>query len=216
MTFLMGDVLEQTALLLARLAGVDVVSPGIDGKQEGGVLDVNGVPISWHLDMTARDPNGVVIPIDIKSMSEIGFGEFEKAIVDPSAKWWTENRWSIITQLRTYMVAKSAPYGIFVGISKNTGHMAELHVPPDPSWLEEFQARVAYVEKARTDTALPPRPPWAVTETKTGDNLRADGSKGAVEEIKHWMCSYCDFRAACWPDFLLVPLKSGPKFRRAV
>lgn len=216
LAFLMGDTLEQTGILLSRLAGVDVVSPGIDGKQEGGKVEIAGVPISYHMDQVVRDGAGVLVPVDWKSMADYGFGEFESAIRDPSHKWWTEERWGYLTQLRIYMKAKDAPYGLFVGVNKNTGNMAEMHVPPDPTWWAEMEKRVAYVEKARTATAIVDRPPWATTTIKDGSNLRADGSKGSVEEVQHWRCGYCPFVATCWDGFELVPLKSKPVWRKAV
>ena len=216
LAFLMGDVLEATGVMLTRLAGVDVLSPSLDGIQKSCTLKIAGAEIVGHIDMTVKDPNGIEIPVDWKSMADYGFAEFEAAIRDPSSKWWTEERWGYLTQLRTYMKAERAPYGVFVGINKNTGHMAELHVPPDPTWEQEMETRVAFVEARKPIPEMPPRPSWALTEVKTGDNLRADGSKGGVEEVKAWRCGYCPFVAACWEGFALVPLKAKPVWRKAI
>lgn len=215
-TFGHGDAVEIMGIFKARHAGVDFVTPGKDGEQKSGKIVVAGEEIRYHMDATVRDPAGVVVPVDWKSMSEIGFKEFERAISDPSAKWWTEQRFNYLSQLYIYMLAEKAPYGIFVGQNKNTGAEAEMHVPFDPSWLPELEERVRYIAKHRDAGTIPDRPAWATTEKKAGKNLRPDGSEGPVEEIAHYLCGYCDKRKACWPEFEVVPLKSGPKFRRAI
>ncbi len=214
--FLMGDMVEQMGLVMARLAGVDIVTPGLDGVQEGGEIRIAGEPIRYHIDATVRDSAGVIIPVDFKSMAKIGFQEFERAINNPAADWWTEHRWRYLAQLRIYMAAKNAPYGVFVAVSKETGHLAEMHVPFDVAWFGELEERIRYVAKHRDAGTLPPRPSWATTEIKMGENIRADGSKGAVEEVAHWSCGYCDRVGICYEGFSLTPLKAGPKWRKAI
>lgn len=214
--FLLGDTIEQMGILLSRLAGVDVVTPGLDGKQERGTIEVEGENIAYALDMTVRDPAGAVVPVDWKSMASYGFDEFEEAIRNPQGKWWNEERFGYLTQLRLYMKAKNAAYGLFVGVAKETGHMAEMHVPQDPSWWEEFTARVRYYSSWKVKEEYPPRPALATSSVKPGSNLRPDGTKGAVEEIDWWYCRYCPVIEFCWPGFKMVPLTSGPKWRKAV
>lgn len=219
LAFLMGDTVEAFGIFLTRLAGVPILSPGLDGKQEAHEVDIGEARIVGHIDMTVWDSSGAVIPVDWKSMADYGFKEFEAAIRDPSAKWWTENRWGYLTQLRIYMIAKAAPYGVFVGVNKNTGHMAEMHVPPDPEWAVEMETRATRMARLIAAGAAPdsiPRPPWATTKILPGANQRADGSKGPVEEIVNWRCDYCPFWQSCYPGFDLLPLKSGPVRRRAI
>jgi hypothetical protein len=222
MTFLVGDVLEQTVIFLARMAGVPILSPAVGEEQEGVAVDVDGLPVVGNMDLVVAGPGGVQIPVDVKSMSEFGFKEFERAILDPKHVWWTDdprsgNRWSYLTQLRFYMMAKKSDHGIFVAVDKNTGHMAEMHVTPDPMWDSEFRARARYIKALQESGAIPPRPSWAVTDVKSGANERPDGSKGPVEEIKVWRCAgYCPHTKTCWPGFDVVPLASGPKWRKAV
>ena len=216
LAFLMGDTVEAFGIFLTRLAGVQILTPSLDGKQESVEADFDGRKVPGHIDMTVWDGGGAVIPVDWKSMADYGFKEFEQATRDPSAKWWTEERWGYLTQLRVYMKAKGSPYGVFVGVNKNTGHMAEMHVPPDPSWEVEMSGRVAAVAETIASGALPERPSWATVSLKAGLNERADGSKGAVEEIDHFRCGYCPFVKTCWTGFDLVPLKSAPKWRKAV
>lgn len=213
--FTMGDTLEQMAVILARLSGVEVLSPAPDGTQESATIQIAGREVSCHLDATIRGPSGEVVPVDVKSMADYGFGEFEQAIRDPGAKWWMEERWGYLTQLRIYMLAKQAEYGLFLAINKNTGLPAELMVSRDPEWEREIAQRMAFVNEHDAAGTTPPRPPWATTVTKSGDNLRPDGSKGAVEEISSWRCNYCPKVATCFEGFSLVALKSKPAWRRA-
>lgn len=216
-TFMLGDVWEQALLFLIRQAGVDIVTPGIDGVQERHVLTIEGAVISGSIDLVVRDSAGAEIPVDAKSMNARSFGEFKDAILDPKAEWWEKQRWDYLTQLRFYMMAKKAPYGMFVAVCKDTGHMAELHVMPDPSWEIEFRQRCAYLMKHVAPGApIPPRPSWSTTKILPGANVRPDGSKGPVEEIVHWRDSYCPHVRKCYEGFDVVPLTSGPKWRKAV
>ncbi len=215
-TFMLGDVWEQALLFLIRQAGVNIVTPGIDGVQERHVLTVEGAVISGSIDLVVRDPAGAEIPVDAKSMNARSFGEFKDAISDPKAEWWEKQRWDYLTQLRFYMIAKKAPYGMFVAVCKDTGHMAELHVMPDPSWEIEFRQRCKYLmDHLKPGDPTPPRPSWSTTKMLPGANLRPDGSKGPVEEIVHWRDSYCPHVRKCYEGFDLVALSSGPKWRKA-
>ncbi len=216
LAFTMGDTVEQMGVLLTRLAGVDVLSPGPDGKQEEVEVIVAGEKITGHLDMVVRGSAGERIPTDFKSMAEYGFDEFKAACADPQHKWHAEERWGYVGQLMFYMKALDAPFGLMIGVNKNTGHMAEMQIPFDPKWWKEYEDRIRFVVANRDSGATPSRPPWAVTEVKNGKNLRADGSEGPVEEVKHWRCNYCPFVGTCFDGFALVPLKAKPAWRKAV
>ena len=220
-TFMLGDVWEQACIYLARQAGVDIITPRLDGEQERHVLNVEGAVVSGSIDLVVRGPEGAEIPVDCKSMNARSFGEFKDAATDNSAPWWEKQRWDYLTQLRFYMIAKRAPYGVFVGVCKDTGHMAELHVLPDAAWEQEFRARARYFMEVLTTrtkdrTFLPPRPSFAVSEVLPGANVLPDGTKGPCEEIKGWRCGYCPHVRSCWQGFDVVPLSSGPKWRKAV
>lgn len=223
-TFMLGDVIEQTEIFLLRMAlladptiPLKIVSPGIDGVQERHVLTVEGAVISGNIDLVVAGPDGVEIPADVKSMNARSFGEFKDAILNPKAEWWEKQRWDYLTQLRFYMMAKRAPYGLFVAKCKDTSHRAEMRVMPDPSWEVEFRQRCAYLMKHVAPGApIPPRPSWATSTVKAGANERPDGTKGPVEEVSHWRCGYCPHVKTCWDGFGVVPLTSGPKWRKAV
>lgn len=220
-TFMLGDVWETAVLFLARQSGVPILTPGLDGRQERHILTVEGATISGSIDLVVRDDAGAEIPVDCKSMNSRSFGEFKDAVANPAAPWWDKQRWDYLTQLRFYMIAKKAPYGMFVGVCKDTGHMAELHVMPDPTWEGEFRARCKYLmesiaKRSRDGTFLPPRPAFATAKVLPGANVLPDGSKGPCEEVESWRCGYCPHVKTCWEGFDLVPLSSGPKWRKPV
>lgn len=218
-TFAWGDTAEAMGLLLTRVAGVPLLSPAEDGTQQEVEVPIGGELRPGHLDASML-VHGVESPIDYKSMSDTGFGEFEAAIRDPRAPWWTEHKWDIVTQQRLYMRALERKHGqqvnvsIVIGVNKNTGHLAECHVPQDRAHLSALDSMLPRLRAHQAAGTLPDRPAFATTASKTGDNLRADGSKGPVEEITAWRCGYCPHVKACFPGFDLVPLKSKPVWRR--
>lgn len=217
LTFHQGDYYEQLGIMLTRCAMPDdIISPGLDGKQERVSIPVAGVPVEGNIDMVIRDPEGYEIPVDWKSTNGYGIDEAKNANSDPNAKWWTDHRFRYLTQLRLYMTAKRSPYGLFCYFNKEAGTMLEIRVNPDQTWYAELEQRASYVEKHRTEGKLSPMPSFATTVRKDGANLRADGSKGPVEEIGHFLCRYCDKRKHCFPGFELVPLANGPVWRKPV
>lgn len=216
MTFWNGDVLESTCIALMRLAGVPLLSPNpVTGEQQEFMLPVGGTSVPCHIDFTFNH-EGKEIPGDVKSMSSMGFEEFRKAVSDPRAKWWAENEYGILAQLRIYMRAKDAPFGVFLAVCKDTGAIAELTVQRSAAFDAEIDRRAAYVMAFIEAKEIPPRPAFAVTEILPGANQRPDGSKGPVEEITNWRDRYCPHVRRCFAGFDVVALSSGPKWRKAV
>jgi hypothetical protein len=172
-------------LALMRLAGVPLLSPDPEtGEQEEYILPVGGLAVPCHLDFTFED-GGRAIPGDVKSMNSRGFEEFKAAIADPGAKWWADHEMQYLAQLRLYMRAKNVDYGVFVGVDKEAGHLAELHVGRSVSFDEEIDRRAAIIKQHYEAGTVPEnRPSWATTEILPGANQRANGSKGPVEEVK--------------------------------
>ena len=216
MTFWNGDVLESTCIALMRLAGVPLLSPDpVTGEQQEFMLPVGGLSVPCHLDFTFEH-EGREIPGDVKSMSGRSFDEFTRAASDPRAPWLIQNEYNYLAQIRLYMRAKDAPFGVFLAVNKDTGAMAELTVRRSAEFDAEIDRRADYVRAHITDRSAPPRPAFAVTEILPGANQRPDGTKGKVEEITDWKCRYCSHIKRCWEGFGMVPLASGPKWRRAV
>jgi hypothetical protein len=177
---------------------------------------VAGTAVKCHIDLLTRGPDGKRIPHEIKSMNSRSFGEFKKAILDPNHKWHEEERWGYKAQLGVYVRKEEAPYGSIIGMCKDTGHLAEMLCPRDLAWEAEYEQRVAAVLKNAESGATTPRPSFATTEILPGANQRPDGSKGPVEQVKHWRCKYCAFNKSCWDGFAVVPLAAGPEWRKAV
>lgn len=217
LTFHQGDYYEQLGIMLTRCAMPEaIISPGLDGKQERVIVPVGGVNVEGNIDMVIRDPEGNEIPVDWKSTNGYGIDEAKDANTNPGAKWWTDHRFRYLTQLRLYMEAKKSPYGLFCYFNKEAGTMLEIRVQPDPVWRSELEQRARYTESFRVKGELSPKPSFATVSRKDGANQRADGSKGPVEEIEHFLCRYCEMKKHCFPGFDLVALANKPVWRKAV
>lgn len=272
--FLMGDVLEAAVVVLARQAGVRFSWPNDAGDQmrleqtfrtPAGIETVVG-----HLDLVVEADDDQIAG-DVKSMADYSFREFQKAatqnerqaLEDPTS-WWSVERWGYVAQLRFYLWLLelsgqgSGSRGFFVGVNKNTGHLAELWIDRDQETIDVFKRAIPALVAARAkyDAAanavretvlsnggtdeeaaaavarvplieahgLPGRPRWHRLIRLEGQNQRADGTKGPILEIdtdkkttqgQGWRCGYCPWVLECHPGFDVVPLKSGPKFRKA-
>lgn len=216
-TFTEGDIFEQFGIMLTREAlGARVLEPGLDGVQTKHVVEFGGHPVVGNVDMVISDGEGHRIPVDWKSTNGIGMDEAKGANEDPTHPWWEKQRFRYLTQLRTYIHAEQAPYGIFCYFNKEHGSMLELHVKPDPTWKAEMDKRAPYVMLHKESGSIPPPPPFHGVKTLTGANRRPDGSTGPVQEIEHFLCRYCDMKKHCYPGFDCVPLANGPKWRKAV
>ena len=217
LNFDLGDDREAMGVLLTRCAlGDDVVSPVVGGEQDEVSIEVAGQGIVGHIDMVIRDPDGNLIPVDWKTTNGIGYAEAKDANSDPSSPWWAKQRFNYLSQLRIYMEAMGSPYGMFCYWNKEAGGMMEIHVRPDPTWRGELERRVVYLKRHMDAGKVPPHPDWSKPTRLPGANLRADGSKGPVDELIRFPCGYCKMKAHCFPGFEVVPLAAGPKFRMAV
>jgi hypothetical protein len=216
-TFQQGDEREAMGVLWTRLAMPDrIVSPVVGGEQEEVSIVVDGQEITGHIDMVVLDDDGNQIPVDWKTTNGIGYAEAKDANTNPNSPWWTKQRFNYLSQLRTYIEAKKSPYGVFCYVNKEAAGIMEIHVKPDSAWRGELETRVRYLKKHIEVGEIPPRPAWATPAVLPGANLRADGSKGPVEELIRFPCGYCGVKKHCFPGFDVVPLTSGPKWRKPV
>lgn len=229
LAFLMGDTLEAVVLTLAKVAGVPLLSPSSLGEQKKVAIEIGGQEVRGSIDASI-EYQGEEIPIDVKSMSSYSFDEFVRATQDPTAPWWTSERWGYLSQLRFYMRAlgqeqrrnvddggkphASTAYGIFVAVNKDTGHLAEMFVPFDGATHRMFDRAVPAAYKAADEKVEPARPEWAVLNVRPGANSLPDGSKGPCEEVGFWRCSYCPFVTTCFPGVGLVAVGKKPAWRR--
>lgn len=153
--FLMGDTLQAVVDLLASLAGVEFAYPDADGKELEVRLPIEGVEVVGHIDHAVRTSKEGLVVGDTKSMATYTYRDFTKACSDPEAEWWKVERWGYVAQLRFYMWCVellglgTGERGFFIGIDKNTGHMAELWVARDPATIEVFKRAIPALEAAR-------------------------------------------------------------------
>ena len=193
--FALGQTVE--ALLVAKciLAGLPVVWPNAEGWQYRGNLDFDGDPLRGSVDMVLEH-EGAMIPVECKSMSEYGF--------DKSKREGVDDTFGYVGQLQNYIAMMGAPFGLFLGVNKSTGHAFEEWVQPDPAKVAT--ARAAYAAAKR---GLPERPEWAKIRV-----VKAPG--GAVEQIEAVQCGYCPHRPTCWPEFKQQVVSGKPVYRRPV
>lgn len=230
LTFLYGDVIEQTTLLVGKQAGVPFLSPDADGRQYDLAVMLGGTSVPVHPDASiavpVRMPDGTEgteeIPVEVKSMAEKTFLKFSEACRNPTAEWWDTERWAYLAQVRLQMRAlgerqglRSVTRGIIVGVCKNTHRLAELHVPYDATTFGVFDRAVPATLAAKARGIPPPRPAWATCEERPGQNELPGGRRGPCLQVSHWRCRFCPFVRACWQGFDLVPLPSGPEWRRS-
>lgn len=228
-TFLAGDVWEAIVVLLMRLSGVELVSPDANGKQHELSVSLGGIDVPVHPDASimvpCRLPDGTdgweEAPVEVKSMAAKTFAKFREAATNPAAEWWDTERWAYLAQIRLQMRAlgerqglASVSRGIFIGVCKDTGHLAELHVPFDPVTFSVFDRAVPATHLAVKRGTPPARPAWATAEQRDGANELPGGGRGPCLQIKHWRCRFCPFVRTCWAGFDLVPLPSGPEWRK--
>lgn len=184
-TFFYGDILEITVIALAMAAGHDVRC--LQQKTE-----INGVPGSLD----------VVIDgwmVDVKSASSYGFQKFQKNALKE------DDPFGYISQLSSYLYAERNNPNVIMKTKA-----AFLVVKKDRFKLvldvydltEELSAKEGEVEykKAMVEGPMPEKCYEPVPEGKSGNMKLATG------------CSYCDFKALCWPEMRTFLYSDGPKF----
>lgn len=183
MTFLYGDLVELLLVTFAKAAGCPITTGDREVQTEVG---------RGYID---ADYEGG-LPVEVKSMSDIGFRKFEKDGID--------DMWGYLSQLQCYMRAKGADRGIVVGVRKSTGHMHEEIVSrADEKYLPIVKAAQ---EAVATHPDMLCRPVWAM------DSLKLLTRKKQYE-ITDPRCRYCDCIDSCWPGVQTEFLSKGPVFR---
>jgi hypothetical protein len=182
--FFFGDLIEELVLSLAEAAGHTV-----DGKQTR--LEVHGIRGS-------RDAVIDGITIDVKSASPMSFQKFKKGDLV------NDDPFGYISQLSSYVYAgKDDPLvtdkerGGFLVVDKVNGHLhLDLY-----DFSNQFENKQQEMERAQAVVAgqLPERTFEPVPQSKTSPNMKLP-----------MMCSYCDFKKACWPNLRSFAYSGGP------
>lgn len=171
--FLYGDILEDLLLTLAKAAGHEVT-----GEQD--VLELNGIK-------GRRDAVIDGVTVDVKSTSTMSFKKFR----DHGLR--EDDPFGYIQQLSSYVyAAKDDPKvtdktkGAFLAIDKQNGTIC-LDVY---DFTEEFKTKEIYVESVKAMAVLPTPPAREYEDEPEG---KSGNRKLGLN------CSYCDFKAECWP-----------------
>lgn len=185
--FFYGDMLEALIIALAMAAGHTV-----EGMQDE--MEING--IKGHRDCVI---DGVTI--DVKSASTFGFAKFEKHELREN------DPFGYISQLSSYVyAAQDDPVvtdkdgGAFLVIDKTLGKLClDYYDFREGGELDGKEEEIDRIRDMVGQELPPERGHEAVPQSKTSPNKKLSTA-----------CSYCDFKAACWPQARLFVYGNGP------
>lgn len=211
--FLMGDVLQACIDVLATQAGVEFAYPDADGNELELEVTIGGVVCRGHIDHGVRTSRDGIVVMDSKSMATYTYRDFERACRTPSydphdwKDWRVVERWGYMAQLRFYMYAVelldlgTGARGAFIGIDKNTGHLAELWVERDQATVDMFNRAVPALDAMvrRYDDAVA-----AVRETALANGADDDEADAAASAVPRTVETGLPDRPT-WANAVLMP-----------
>jgi hypothetical protein len=234
--FLLGDLVELSVLVVARLAGCEIVDNNIDLS----VLGHDRVNVPVHPDGRYVHTDGTQYNIEIKSCDSKTFDRW-------LGQGGPNDAWGYLSQA-SMEVEAWREYGypingtLFLAVSTGTrqGSLAEFYAPHDPALVEAWHER----RRQALSSVMPLVPFMGQSElefirgkelpaekiTKHGDPTPRTNEKGAVygwdvptgRTIVPLTCTYCDFmQRQCWPMaememdggkpvWVIPPVPSGP------
>lgn len=140
-TFWNGDQIETLLMMLARSAGLEVKSYGLNQK----TVDIEG--IEGHPD-GILEHNGKDVLVECKSMSSFSFKRFqEENYIDPTYQY----------QIQAYLYALGLDQCVIVGFNKDAGVFHELIINKDQTIIYDVLRRIRSL-KGATQENLPERP----------------------------------------------------------
>lgn len=180
--FLIGDILEEVLLFLAKEAGHTV-----EGEQDTIVL--HGV--TGHRDAIIDG-----VQVDVKSASPFGYQKF----VDHKLE--DDDPFGYLDQQNLYLeggkhdpiIKDKSRFGFLV-MHKVLGH---LHLDMYDKKEENYEAKVLR-KKAMLEGPMPDRAYVAEPDGKSGN------MKLCME------CGYCDYKKTCWPNMRTFYYSNGPR-----
>lgn len=147
-------------------------------------VEVNGVV--GHIDALV---DGELV--DVKSASPYSYTKFKDGLKPE------DDGFGYLTQLGAYGAAIGGEHAHFLPVNKVLGHIClDTHEQPDVDYVQR-------TEHARAILAMdnpPPRGYDDVPEGKSGNRKLQVG------------CSYCDYKATCWPGLRRFDYARGPTF----
>jgi len=181
---MLGDAVECIMEVLLRVAGLEIT-----GGKEEAELEIHG--------QTVRGENDIEIEgrvYDTKSSSPWAF-----------THKWTEG-WSGIArddafgyaaQLWGYATGTGKPQGGWIVVNKSTGEINIVEADPSPTQLEQLETFI----QENVKTIASDRPLTRCFEPTT--ELFRGNPTG--NKRLHTTCTFCNFRASCWPDAVYRP-----------
>lgn len=197
LNFFNGDLIEHTMLMLAELAGCP-----IKRNNDRLEIDCNGFKIPCKPDGLYEEA-GNLYNVEVKKMSDYIYEEWEEGTLSDDWGYRSQAMMECAAWIENGVMVKGT---VFLGVKGLTGNFREEVLPYEPSLVKETFKRAVAVSNA-TQATLPERGYSPQVETYY---------KKPTGYLKLPIpCSYCDFKAVCWPDFKVEVNKSGrPVWRK--
>ena len=185
MRFLMGDLVEASAIFIMKAAGINIehtqkeVSANIGGEDIKGTLDVKIDNKVW----------------DIKSASPYAFtnkfgnyGGYNKIKED--------DPFGYLVQGYGYAKAENVPFGGWIAINKSTGEWAICEAPREQ---EEEKNETLQKASDNVKSLVEDKPFKKLFEPKK-ESIKIKGeSVFTGNELMPMACSFCSYKYHCWP-----------------
>lgn len=183
-TFLTGDLLEVGLSILGRLAGWQLMGKP-DGEDEIKLDGIKGHPDDL---LCVPEEGGKMYLVEYKTMSEYSYRKFETDGLDDA--------WGYMTQCSLYCEALGLEEYILVAQCKNTGHLCDRVYKKDSTLVAIAKEKWAAINAGHEM----PRQFEPELEAKYNRSTKVYDPTGRL--ILGVQCSYCAFRAACWPSVI--------------
>jgi len=194
--FMYGDTIEEKVLFLGKLTG-----HSIGREQERVELKLtnngNDIIVSGRLDAVIDRTM-----VDVKSASPFAYNKYVKEGIHSG-----NDTFGYLWQLGYYFWFATPAAGnssaAFLFIDKSMGHMAVKMVPRDQMPDDSAIERRAKTIDLTVREATPPVPPAKVAPVP-------DGKSGNMKLCT--TCSYCKYKAQCYPTLRTFIYSTGPRF----
>lgn len=181
--FSYGDMIEQMALLYAKMSGHSV-------EREQEEVEVDG--IKGHIDAVI---DGVVV--DVKSASSFSWQKFDSGtLLEPG-----NDPFGYVAQLAGYVEAISpGAEGAFLAVDKTLGKLSLLRVSPQILAKYRVRDRIENIKQVVASPNIPERCYDDVPDGKSGNMKLSTG------------CSYCPHKFNCWENLKTYYYSTGPRY----
>ena len=201
--YLKGRIVEAVARCQAILGGLpSVLSPSPDdGEEVSYTYRLGGDEYTDRPDLVWRE-GGALVVADFKGGNQWAVNELRDGEPPPTK---FDQAGQVFRHMRAVEdhYAEPVARGYYVVIDAATFQYAQAVQPWSvEAWDDMERTYIAGSSSVSSPFSIP-RPSWATTKFVAG-----------CEEITSPACSYCGYRARCWPGFDLVVLSKGPVWRK--